>query len=181
MIMHNVDCWDCDNRIALVPSKDHPEGSKYDVYGIGHMYPFLTSEARAWIYRPQPGMLQDKVMGQIPEVEHTYAAWESNYVLMNEKVLTIGESSCAAKLPQGPGRGSPDAKGNFGDALFSIAALIRLATARCETAVCAVEVMGAAAVKHGFYGEGMTSGEALTIWTQPATGGCSTSRRTPPL
>jgi dipeptidase len=57
MIMHNVDCWDCDNRIALVPSKDHPEGSKYDVYGIGHMYPFLTSEARAWIYRPQPGMV----------------------------------------------------------------------------------------------------------------------------
>mmetsp|Transcript_18857 Transcript_18857/g.41296 ORF Transcript_18857/g.41296 Transcript_18857/m.41296 type:complete len:647 (-) Transcript_18857:266-2206(-) len=164
MILHTLDCWDCDNRIGLVPSKDHAEGSKYDVFGNGHQYPSqATDDGRAWIYRPEPGLISMPVLGKIPEVNRTYAYWESNYALMNEHGLTIGESSCAAALPQGPGKGLADDKGNFGEALFSIAALIRLAINRCKTAVCAVETMGQAAYEYGFYGEGMGSGEALTI------------------
>eukprot|EP00959_Pyramimonas_sp_CCMP1952_P374632 7846119-Pyramimonas_sp.AAC.2 len=163
MILHTLDCWDCDTRIALIPAKDHPEGAKYDVFGIGHLYPNLTSDGRAWIYRPQPGLSVQPVLGQIPEVKHTYASWESNYALMNEHGLTIGESSCAAKLPQGPGRGLPDDQGNYGEALFAISALIRLAIGRCKTAICAVETMGRAAVEYGFYGESLTNGEALTV------------------
>ena len=80
--------------------------------------------------------------------------------------VTVGESSCAAKLPQGPGRGLPDDNGALGEALFSISELIRLAISRCKTAVCAVETMGKAAEEYGFYGEAMQSGEALTVSLQ---------------
>lgn len=55
MLAHTVDCWDCDNRVALVPSRDHAADEEHHVFGIGHQYPRITSDKRAWIYRPQPG------------------------------------------------------------------------------------------------------------------------------
>jgi len=164
MIAHTADCWDCESRMALVPSRDHSEGDMYEVFGLGHQYPELTSNDRAWIFRPQPGMRKAEVMGTIPEVNHTYAVWESNYAMMNEYGLTIGESSCSASIPQGPGRGIADPKtGEKGPALFSIGALIGLMLARCRTAECAVQLAGDMAYNHGFYGESWMSGEALTI------------------
>ena len=58
MVLHTLDCWDCDTRIGLVPSKDHPEGATHDVFGIGHLYPYVTTEdSRAWIYQPQPELV----------------------------------------------------------------------------------------------------------------------------
>jgi dipeptidase len=58
MLAHTVDCWDCDNRVALVPSRDHEDNATHHVFGMGHQYPRITSDDRAWIYRPQPGVVR---------------------------------------------------------------------------------------------------------------------------
>jgi len=58
MLAHTVDCWDCDNRVALVPSRHHAPNATHHVFGMGHQYPRITSDDRAWIYRPQPGVVR---------------------------------------------------------------------------------------------------------------------------
>lgn len=76
----------------------------------------------------------------------------------------MGESSSAAKVPQGPGVDLPDPKtGEKGTALFSIGALIAVMLGRCRTARCAIATGGALAEQYGFYGEGWGSGESLTV------------------
>ena len=35
-------------------------------------------------------------MGEIAQVNHTYAYWEETYGVMNEFQLSIGESTCSA-------------------------------------------------------------------------------------
>ena len=80
----------------------------------------------------------------------------------------VGESSSAAKVPQGPGVDLADPKtGEKGPALFSIGALIAVMLGRCRTARCAIATAGALAEEHGFYGEGWGSGESLTVRRLP--------------
>ena len=86
-------------------------------------------------------------MGYIPQVAHTYSYKDGSYGLQNEHQLSIGESTCDARLGL---KGVPIAFGGF--ALFDITALSRIALQRCKTSRCAVELMGALSEKYGFYG-----------------------------
>jgi len=141
-------------------------------------YPRLVVEDSADIYHPDnleklefsSQWTVTKPMGFIPQVEHTYGYYDGAYGLINEHQLGIGESTCDARLGI---RGIPLKNG--GKALFDVAALSRLALQRCKTARCAVQTMGDAAVKYGFYGgqfpdwehgnmtDESEGGEALTI------------------
>jgi dipeptidase len=88
---------------------------------------------------------------------------------MNEHQVSMGESTCAAKLFSSP-IGWQD-----GQALLNIGDLIQLGLERGATAREAIQVMGDLAVKYGFYGESYDSskygtayvmgeaGEALTV------------------
>jgi len=159
MTVHTTDCEVCDMRMALVPARDHPEGAMHDIYGVGDIYPRKMGD-RAAIYQDVGNAT---IYRQIPEVNHTYAVWEATYTLINEHGLTMGESSCGTWVGNA-GVDTADPKtGKFGEAYFSIAELMRLGLERCKTAVCAVDVMGSFAEEYGFYGEGYTEGEALTI------------------
>jgi dipeptidase len=105
----------------------------------------------------------DEPLGFIPEVNETYAMWESVYGLMNEHGLTIGESSTYARI-NGPGVDLENPSTHEkGPALFSIAMLIQIALERCKTAVCAVRTMGRISEEYGFYAETFNAGESLSI------------------
>lgn len=71
---------------------------------------------------------------------------------MNEHQVSIGESTCGSLLTA-----LPVSKG--GKALLEAGELSRIALERCDTAKCAVELMGQLATKHGYYGADATQGE----------------------
>ena len=89
----------------------------------------------------------DKPMGHIPQVSHTFSYVDAAYGVMNEHQLAIGESTCDAALGM---RGVPIRFG--GKALLGIATLSRIALQRCKTARCAIQTVGNLAVEYGFYG-----------------------------
>jgi dipeptidase len=100
-----------------------------------------------------------KPMIYIDQVSHTYAYTMGSYGIQNEKQLSIGESTCAAVYTS-----SPVSAG--GQAAMDMQTLTQLAMERCETARCAVKLMGEMAVSYGFYGplpEQELSGEALVV------------------
>lgn len=162
MCVHSADCSDCDSRIALVPNRKYNESSLHPVRGIHHVFPREWSD-RATVYFPQGNGTFEAPLGFIPEVNETYAMWESVYGLMNEHGLTIGESSTYARI-NSPGVDLENPSTHTkGPALFSIAMLIQIALERCKTAVCAVKTMGSISEKYGFYAETFNAGESLSI------------------
>lgn len=85
----------------------------------------------------------------IPEVKHTYAYLDSDYAIMNEKGLMLGEctnngASCEYLAPV------------KGKNLFYASELGRVALERCATAREAVELMGSLVDEYGFWGTGET-------------------------
>ena len=162
MLAHAADCNDCDSRIALVPNRKHNSTELHAVRGIHHQFPREWSD-RATAYFPPEGTSLDQPLGYIPEVNETYAMWESVYGLMNEHGLTIGESSTYARI-NAPGVDLENPNTHTkGPALFSIAMLIQVALERCKTAVCAVRTMGSVSEKFGFYAETFNAGESLSV------------------
>ena len=89
-----------------------------------------------------------RLIGEIPEVSHTYAYLNTAYPCLNEKQLAIGETTF----------GGPDTLVNPAG-WFTIEELERVALQRCTKAREAIVLMGALAEKYG-YGDG---GECLTV------------------
>ena len=89
-----------------------------------------------------------KVMGEIPQVAHTYAYLNTAYPCLNEKQLAMGETTFSG----------PDALVNEAG-WFTIEELERVALQRCDNARDAIRLMGSLAEKYG-YGDG---GECLTV------------------
>ncbi len=101
-------------------------------------------------------------LGFIPQVEHTFAYFDGSYGMMNEHQLSIGESTCGAKVAAySPARG--------GEALMEASTLTRLALQRCKTARCAVLLMGDLAETYGFAGseDPMEEGQQTGRGAQP--------------
>jgi len=148
-----------------VPSADHPVDSRRPVYVYANGYPRVVTRERGDAYRPVGNQTVTKPVGFIPQVSHTFAYFDSDYGMINEKQLAIAESTTSARtagwgLHQG------------GKCLFDIGALTRVALERCESARCAVKVMGELAVDFGFYSDDsgdkadpdyLDAGEALGI------------------
>ncbi|MCQ2167900.1 MAG: C69 family dipeptidase [Bacteroidales bacterium] len=89
-----------------------------------------------------------KVVGEIPQVHHTYSYINTGYPSLNEKQLAIGETTFTG----------PDTLINPNSMLL-IEELCRLALERCDNARDAVILMGSLAEEYG-YGDG---GECLTV------------------
>ncbi|CEG40942.1 peptidase [Plasmopara halstedii] len=142
-----------DLRLVRVPARDHESGSNRAVYNFNGGYPRVIAPDRGIYYEPvndlEIGKTQEYTtpLGYIPQVEHTFAYFDQDYGMMNEKQLSIGESTCGAKTVGWP----LNVAG--GKNLFGIAELTKVALERCETARCAVDTMGTLAEKHGFYSE----------------------------
>eukprot|EP01135_Chromosphaera_perkinsii_P000512 Nk52_evm6s106 gene=Nk52_evmTU6s106 len=154
-LTYTADCKECDNRVVHIPAMKHDKGSKKKIIdSLKQDFPRYVGEDRGEWYRSQSADEKESpARGSIPEVEKTYAYFDSVYGIMNEHGLGMGESSCYSRIAVGPK--SP--------ALFEIAELSRIALERCKDAKCAIKLMGKLAEEYGFYGPDGEFGEALTI------------------
>lgn len=130
----------CDGRyrtwMYVEPAADHPNGAMHKVYR-GTMHTAYRGDTTGV-----------KLMGEIPEVRHTYAYLNTSYPCLNEKQLAIGESTFGGPAVLENPKG-----------LFTIEELQRIALQRCDNARSAIKLIGELAEKYG-YGDG---GECITL------------------
>mmetsp|Transcript_55399 Transcript_55399/g.168381 ORF Transcript_55399/g.168381 Transcript_55399/m.168381 type:complete len:676 (-) Transcript_55399:392-2419(-) len=136
-----------DIRWIRVPHQTWPEGSTRKLFNWADGYPRVVSAELSPEYAPTRGQKESVPIGEIPQVKETYAYWDMDYGVQNEVGLSIGESTCTAKTVGWPA--TPDKPYGYNRA--GIEDLSKIALERCATARCAVDTMGAVAVKEGFY------------------------------
>jgi dipeptidase len=153
--------WICSHFHCQVPAKDHPVGAKRPIYPDTEDWPRYIGSSRGPSYLPgayPEGADQNttKPIGYLPEIAHTYQYFDTNYGVMNEHQLHIGESTCSGVF-------GTSAVGSGGKALLSVNELSRIAMERCTSSRVAVQMMGDLAEKHGFYGAGSFEGTAESL------------------
>lgn len=122
--------------VHMEPAQDHPKGKMHKVYR-GTMHTAFRGDTTGV-----------RLMGEIPEVAHTYAYLNTAYPCLNEKQVAIGETTFSG----------PDTLINP-KGMFTIEELERVALQRCDNARDAVILMGTLAQTYG-YGDG---GECLSV------------------
>lgn len=156
IVAHSDDDVD-DERVAYVPAADHKPGSMravyYDNCSLGFDPKYNSTVVRRYIGTDR-GPVYDtkdyapsKPIGYIPQVAHTYAYFDSNYGMMNEHQLMIGECTCGAKVEPKP---------EPGKRIFYSAELSRVALERCTSAREAIKLIGKLIKEYGYYGTGET-------------------------
>jgi len=151
MTVHLDDSADGDSRVARIPSMDL---RKQPLYPTSMTYPRYVGFDRGQTYYPVNGQNITKPFEKIEGPEKSISFYESEYPLINDAGVTMGESTVAAKLV---------AKKLVP---MTISGIMALAMQRCTTAVCTVETMGSLAEQLGFSGEeegNAGAGEALVV------------------
>lgn len=157
MVTHSDDNELSDQRFIYVPAQDHKPGSKRGIVaGINDGYPRVVSKVRGPGYNT-PGWPETPLIGQIPQVKHTYAYFDGSYGIMNEHNLMFGECTNGAKfMPQGPVTQEQAKKNGEHCRLFYSAELSRIALERCKHAREAVKLMGELIDEYGYFSTGET-------------------------
>ena len=91
---------------------------------------------------------ENTIVGEIPQVSHTYQYFSTAYPCLNEKQLGIGESTFTPR---------PELQSDSG--LIDCQRLCQLMLERCSTARQAIKMAGELLAKYGW----IDGGEALTI------------------
>lgn len=156
MVSHSDDGLN-DPRMIYVPAMSHKPGSLrpvfYAHYALDYKPKWGASETHRIMTRDRgpgydtPGVPPSVPLGYIPQVPHTYAYFDTNYGIMNEHQLSIGECTDKAKVHPEP---------EAGKRIFYSAELSRVALERCKTAREAVKLMGELIEKYGYFGTGET-------------------------
>ncbi|HAY98304.1 MAG TPA: peptidase C69, partial [Mesotoga sp.] len=150
VITHNDDSSSADFRLWIIPAMDWPEGSMRDIVINSHNYIDYGNYPDVEV--GDRGVL----VGQIPQVEHTYAYFHSRYSFINEMGVAMGESTAGGR------RELRDALGMIDCWTAQDIALERATTARE-----AVRIMGDLVEEYGWYGSGeiinVTDGEEVWI------------------
>lgn len=156
MVTHSDDDELSDQRIIFVPAQDHEPGSaRAVVTGTTFGYPRLVSRDRGPGY-DTPGWPMTPVIGEIPQVAHTYAYFDGNYGIMNEHNLMFGECTDGAKYQPSWVTQEDARKHGTHSRLFYSAELSRIALERCTHAREAVELMGSLIDTYGYFSTGET-------------------------
>jgi dipeptidase len=136
----------CTNsRLHVVPARDWPEGSMAPVYyGLQDVPDGSTYEDRG------------TVIGEIPQVPHTFAYLHTGYPQMNEHQLMIVEST----LYQ---RSELAEFANTGEQIMTIEQAQLFALQRCSTAYDAVQLIGSLLEDYGFLTSVGMASEGLMI------------------
>lgn len=157
IVTHSDDNELSDQRFIYVPAMNHAPGSMRGIVaGINDGYPRLVSKERG------PGYdLKDwpetPIIGQIPQIAHTYAYFDGSYGIMNEHNLMFGECTNGAKfMPPNPITKEQAEKSGDHCRLFYSAELSRIALERCKWAREAVALMGALIDEYGYFSTGET-------------------------
>lgn len=147
MIGHSEDSGPIANdvRLARVPRKKWAKNTLRPLYNVQAAYPRVVDASRSPDYAPFGDQQSPVPLGYIPQIAETFAYWDLDYAMQNEKGVSIGESTCDAKTVGWP------ADKSYGYNYAGIEELTKIALERCATARCAVETMGSIAVEQGFY------------------------------
>lgn len=98
MVTHSDDNELSDQRIIYVPAQDHsPASTRAVIDGSTTPYPRLVSRTRGPNYE-MPERDDTPMIGQIPQVRHTFAYFDGNYGIMNEHNLMFGECTNGARF-----------------------------------------------------------------------------------
>jgi dipeptidase len=157
-----------DERVIYVPARTYAQDSVrnvyYDTASLGLNAAYNGSELRRYVgkergpgyntgdypdYTPigavQRSGLENLFSGIDPYASFAY--FDSNYGIMNEKQLMIGECTCGAKVQPGPAPGKR---------LFYASELSRMALEYCTTARQAIVLIDFLIKEYGLYGTGET-------------------------
>ncbi|ETV67848.1 hypothetical protein H257_16075 [Aphanomyces astaci] len=150
MLTHTNDAGlnPADLRMVRVPAMNHSDGAVRHVFNFQRNgYPRLVTMQRGPLYEPVDDQPLSEIIGQIPQVPYTHGYFDHDYGMINDVQLSIAESTCAAKTV-----GWPKSL-HYGHNLFGIEELSKVALERCDSARCAIKLMGDLAETHGFFGE----------------------------
>ncbi|NLV27795.1 MAG: peptidase U34 [Methanomicrobiales archaeon] len=123
-----------------VPAKDHMEGAKRQVI-------YDPNSGGEFLGEAQSSGTESVVIGEIPEINHTYAYITGSYGIINEHQLMSGECTDYAKI-------HPSAEKD--KRIFYSSELSNIALERCKTAREAVLLIGDLIENYGYYGTGET-------------------------
>jgi dipeptidase len=137
VITHNDDSSVADFRLWIIPAMDWPEGSMRDIVVDSHNYIDYGNYPNVDI--GNKGIL----VGQIPQVPHTYRYFHSRYSFINEMGVAMGESTSSARRELREARGMIDCW-----------TIQDIALERAKTAREAVRIMGDLVEEYGWYGSG---------------------------
>lgn len=135
--------------VNIVPAADHKKGETTPLRKSWRKTRFVTDTVGI------------KIVGEIPQVRHTYSYVNTGYPSLNEKQVGIGETTW----------GGPDTLINKESPVL-IEELCRLALERCDNARDAVRTMGEIAEKYGYgdTGETLTVTDPKEVWQFEITG-----------
>ncbi|MFZ2054837.1 MAG: C69 family dipeptidase [Candidatus Aminicenantales bacterium] len=134
---HTDCCSEC--RVHVVPAQTYPKGTQAPVHW-GMAY-FGDMDDR----RALPLGDYGKVIGHIPQVEHTYAYFQTGYSQMNEHQLAVGESTCSQRRALDV----PFVEG-LTKQIMTVEQAQVFALQRCKTAREAVRLIAGLVEKYGF-------------------------------
>ncbi len=143
-------------RVHVVPAKTHGKGAKAPVHW-GMVY-FGPKDKNAGRELGDYG----RVLGEIPQVENTYAYFQTGYSQMNEHQLAIGESTCSQ-------RPELHVDVDEGKQIMTVEQAQAFALQRCKTASEAVELITSLVEKYGFLpscggAETLSIGDTREVW-----------------
>jgi dipeptidase len=144
-----------DARVIRVPSFNRKNRNiYYDNASFGLNKVYNSTEIRRYIGKDRgewydtKDYTTSKSLGVIPGFgKDTYAYFDYEYGIINEKGLMVGECTCGAKIQPGP---EPNKR------IFYSSELSRVALERCTKAREAVELIGKLIHEYGYYGTGET-------------------------
>ncbi|ETV79368.1 hypothetical protein H257_07396 [Aphanomyces astaci] len=149
IVTHNDDAGSvtADLRLVVVPAKAHHDSINRSVYRLQGGYPRVVAADRSPQYAAKAGENESTPLGFIPQIEKTYSYIAQEYAIVNQVQLSIGESTCNARTTGWP-TSIPG-----GRAMFGLGELTSVAMERCDSARCAIRLMGSLAETYGFYSE----------------------------
>ena len=177
-----------DFRIVRAPGAKYPSNSLravyYDYPANGYLpayggVPYLryVGVDRGPTYNT--GQTPNIPLGYIPQASQTYAYYEGTYPIMNEHQVSIGETTCKAKINPLP---------DPGKRIFYSADLGRVVLERCDNARDGVLLIGHLIDTYGYYGTGecLVVADREEIWVvemcgydMDGTGGLWVAQRVP--
>lgn len=156
MITHSCDSRRCDFRLWVLPARDYPEGSTRPIVQDSHADVDYSKFPQDYIsdipeaLRKRYGSGNPKIVGQMPQVPHTYRRLTSRYSFINEKGVAMGETTSGIDTSTDYGKKikkvlQTDSKGLI-DSWFTH----DIAMERASTAREAVRIIGDLLEKYGW-------------------------------
>lgn len=149
MITHNDDSRVANTRLFIVPEADWPEGSMRSVVKDAHGYEG-----------------DGQVIGEIPQVPHTFRYFFSRYSFMNEKGVAIAESTNSVQVTDERSEKVKQIMVKDAVGMMDAWILQDIMLERASTAREAVEIMGKLVEEYGWFdaGETMPLTDGNEVW-----------------